>query len=81
VLRKRGFPHQLPGTGSSGSGLVFVEIGRLVVRQFERVAALDQAEALGEKTFEFDRADFRAILLVLGLVLAVFIVAEFTLPS
>src|SRR5690606_15744426 len=54
------------GTGARppcGTGVV-AELGcRLFPQMFEDVAPLDQGDALGDETFEFDRTDFRAVLI------------------
>ena len=41
------------------------------------VAAFDQRHALGDEAFEFDRADLRAVLLLLAAPLRLLVVVEF----
>ncbi len=48
----------------------------LVAEELHAVAALDQRDALGRETLEFDRAHFRAVLLALTLLLRLLVVVE-----
>ena len=52
-----------------------------VARVLEGGAAIEQGLALGDQAFEFDRADFRAVLFLLALPLPVFVVVELALRA
>jgi hypothetical protein len=52
----------------------------LLVSHFS-LAALDEAEAIGQEAFELDGADFRAVLFLLAALLGVLIVVERTLHT
>jgi hypothetical protein len=52
-----------------------------VAHVLEGGAAIEQGLALGDQAFEFDRADFRAVLFLLALTLPVFVVFELTLRA
>ena len=52
-------------------------LGGLVAEEFHAVPALDERLPLCREAFKFDRADFRAVLLLLAAPLRLFIVVEF----
>ena len=56
-------------------------LGGLVAEELDGVAALDQGHALGDEAFQFDRADFRAILIALAALLRLLVVVEFALDA
>jgi H+/Cl- antiporter ClcA len=57
--------------------VALVEISGVVAEELHGVAAFDQREALWDQAFEFDRADFRAVLLLLAALLGALVVVEF----
>src|SRR5712671_5289003 len=59
--------------------MVLVEIGGVVAEELHSIAAFDEGEALCQQAFEFDRADFRAVLLLLAAPLGALVVVEFAL--
>src|SRR5229473_3489137 len=61
--------------------MVLVEIGGVVAEELHGIAAFDEGEALCQQAFEFDRADFRAVLLLLAALLGALIVVEFALDA
>ena len=63
------------------AGLGLVAFGGEVADLLEGFAALDEALALGDEAFEFDRADFGAVLFLLAALLPVFVVVELTLHA
>jgi hypothetical protein len=63
------------------SGVASKVVGRLVVEVFQDVASLDQCHALGGEAFQFDRADFGAILVPLAALLRLFVAVEFALDA
>ena len=70
------------GAGTPGrAGLGFIAFGGEVANVFEGFAALDEGLALGDQAFEFDRADFRAVLFLLAFPLPVFVAVELTLRA
>lgn len=50
----------------------------LVAEEFQAVAALDQRDAFGRQALEFDRSDFRAVLLALTPLLRLLVIIELT---
>ncbi len=74
---KRSMIDHRPGArppGRAGAGLE--AIGGLVAEQLHGVAAFDQRQALGDETLELDRADLRAVLLLLAAMLRPLVVVE-----
>jgi hypothetical protein len=63
------------------SGVASKVLGRLVTEVFQDVASLDQCHALGGEAFQFDRADFGAILVALAALLRLFVAVEFALDA
>jgi hypothetical protein len=61
------------------AGVALVEIGGVIAEELHDVAAFDEREALGDQAFEFDRADFRAVLLLLAALQGDLVVVEFAL--
>ena len=56
--------------------------GGRVAELFQAFAPFDERRALADQAFEFDRADFGAVLLLLAPPLRLFVVVEFALdPS
>jgi hypothetical protein len=51
-------------------------IGGLVPEEFHGIAALDEGQALGDEAFQLDRADLRAVLLLLAAPLRLLIAVE-----
>jgi hypothetical protein len=64
-----------------GSGRDVVEFSRVVAHKFEGVAALDQAQALGDQAFELDRLDLGAVLFGLAAALRLLVEIELTLDA
>ena len=54
-------------------------IGGLVAEEFHGIAAFDQGQALGDETLQFDRADLRAVLLLLAAPLRLLVGVELAL--
>src|SRR5882672_8699668 len=61
--------------------MALVEIGSVIAEELHGIAALDEGEALCQQAFELDRADFRAVLLLLAALLGALIVVEFALDA
>src|SRR5712671_720648 len=61
--------------------MALVEIGGVIAEELHGLAALDEGEALCEQAFELDRADFRAVLLLLAALLGALVVVEFALDA
>jgi hypothetical protein len=64
-----------------GAGRDFEELGRMVARELEGVAAFDQAEALLDEALELDRLDLRAVLLGLAAALRLLVEVELALDA
>ena len=64
-----------------GAGRDLEQLGGVVAHEFEGVAPLDQAEALGDQAFELDRLDFGAVLLGLAAALRLFVAVEFAFDA
>src|SRR6266853_88485 len=56
--------------------MALVEIGGVIAEELHGVAALDEGEALCQQPFELNRADFRAVLLLLAALLGALVVVE-----
>ena len=54
-------------------------VGGLVAEELHGVAAFDERHPLGQEAFQFDRADFRAVLFLLAALLRIFVVVELAL--
>ncbi len=61
--------------------MVLVEIGSVIAEELHGVAPFDEREALYEQAFELDRADFRAVLLLLAALLGALVVVKFALDA
>jgi hypothetical protein len=61
--------------------MALVEIGSAIAEELHGIASLDEGEALCQQAFEVDRADFRAVLLLLAALLGALIVVEFALDA
>ena len=71
-----------PGARPPGRAGVDLEaIGGLVAEELHGVAAFDQRQALGDETLELDRADLRAVLLLLAATLRLLVVVELALDA
>jgi hypothetical protein len=55
------------------------EVGGVVAEEFHGVAPFDEGQALCQQALKLDRADFRAVLLLLAALLGALIVVEFAL--
>ena len=65
-----------------GRARVALELfGGLVAEEFKAVPAFDQRHSLGGEAFEFDRADFGAVLFFLAAPLRLLVVVEFALDA
>ena len=64
-----------------GAGDLLVAVGCGVAQGFDAVAAVDETCAFGEQAFEFDRADFGAVLFALAALLRVLVVVELALHA
>ena len=64
-----------------GAGGDIEQFGGVVAREFESVAAFDQAEALGDQPFELDGLDLGAVLLGLALALRLLVDIELALDA
>ena len=60
-------------------GVALELVGGLVAEELHAVAALDQRLPLGGEAFQFDRADFGAVLFLLAALLRLLVVVEFAL--
>ena len=56
-------------------------LGGLVAEELHGIAAFDEGKPVGEQAFEFDRTDFRAVLLLLAALLGVFVAVEMALHA
>src|SRR6266851_5305786 len=61
--------------------MVLVEIGGVVAEELHGVTAFDESKALCEQALELDRADFRAVLVLLAALLGALVVVEFALDA
>jgi hypothetical protein len=57
----------------------FEALGGLVAEELHGIAALDQGQALGDETLQLDRADLRAVLLLLAAALHLLVAVELPL--
>ena len=73
--------HRSGARAPGGAGRDLVEFGGVVAHEFEGVAALDQAEALGDQAFELDRLDLGAVLLGLAAALRLLVGVELALDA
>src|SRR6202040_3403626 len=64
-----------------GAGLDFEALGGLVTKELHAVAALDQRDAFGGDTLQFDRSHFRAVLLALTFALRLLVIVELALDA
>ena len=64
-----------------GTGRGFEEFGGMVAEEFEGVAAFEQADALIEQPFEFDRLDLGAVLFGLAAPLRLLVAVEIALDA
>ena len=71
-----------PARGRQAEPVVDLEqFGGVVADEFEGVAALDQAEALGDQALELDRLDLGAVLLGLAAALRLLVDVELALDA
>ena len=73
--------HRSGARAPGGAGRGLVEFGGMVAAEFEGVAALDQADALGGQALELDRLDLGAVLLGLAAALRLLVAVEFALDA
>jgi hypothetical protein len=68
--------HRAGARPPGGAGRALEQFGGVVAKEFEGVAALDQADALADQAFELDRLDLGTVLLGLGAALRLLVAIE-----
>ena len=73
--------HRSGARAPGGAGRDLEQLGGVVAHEFEGVAALDEADALGDEALELDRLDLGAVLLGLAAALRLLVGVELALDA